>query len=80
MAMTYEAYIDELTMLITEMYDVSEEAAIKQVIRAQAADGSGAEAAKANSTTTAADTSPDQHAQKVTANTRMQQKTPWTTV
>lgn len=38
MAMTYEAYLDEVTTLITEMYDVSEEAAIKQVMRAQAAD------------------------------------------
>ena len=28
MAMTYEAYLDEVTTLITEMYDVSEEAAI----------------------------------------------------
>lgn len=38
MAMTYEAYLDEVTTLITEMYDVSEEAVIKQVMRAQAAD------------------------------------------
>jgi hypothetical protein len=34
MAMTYEAYLDEVTTLITEMYDVSEEAAIRQVMRA----------------------------------------------
>ena len=38
MAMTYEAYLDEVTTLITGIYDVSEEAAIKQVMRAQAAD------------------------------------------
>jgi hypothetical protein len=38
MAMTYEAYLDEVTTLITEMYDVGEEAAIKQVMRAQTAD------------------------------------------
>jgi hypothetical protein len=36
--MTYEAYLDEVTTLITEMFDVSEEAAIKHVMRAQAAD------------------------------------------
>jgi hypothetical protein len=38
MGMTYEAYLDEVTTLITEMFDVSEEAAIKHVMRAQAAD------------------------------------------
>jgi hypothetical protein len=37
MAMAYEAYLDEVTTLITEMVDVIEEAAIKQVVRAQAA-------------------------------------------
>lgn len=36
--MTYETYLDEVTTLMTEMYDVSEDAAIKQVMRAQAAD------------------------------------------
>ena len=36
--MTYEEYLDEVTTLITEMYDVSDEAAIKYVMRAQAAD------------------------------------------
>ena len=36
--MGYEAYLDEVNTLITEIYDVSEEAAIKQVMRAQAAD------------------------------------------
>jgi hypothetical protein len=35
--MNYEACLDEVTTLITEIYDVSEEAAIKQVIHAQAA-------------------------------------------
>ena len=38
MPMTYEAYLDEVTTLITEMFDVSDEAAIKHVMRAQAAD------------------------------------------
>lgn len=38
MGMTYEAYLDEVNTLITEIYDVSEEAAVKQVMRAQAAD------------------------------------------
>lgn len=33
MAMTCEAYRDEVTTLITEMCDVSEEAAIRQVMR-----------------------------------------------
>jgi hypothetical protein len=34
--MTYEEYLDEVTTLIYELYDVSEEAAIKFVMRAQA--------------------------------------------
>lgn len=38
MPMTYEAYLDEVTTLLTEMFDLSEEAAIKHVMRAQAAD------------------------------------------
>jgi hypothetical protein len=38
MEMSYEAYLDEVTTLLTEMFDVSEEAAIKHVMRAQAAD------------------------------------------
>jgi hypothetical protein len=37
-AMTYEEYLDEVTTLITERYDVSDEDAIKHVMRAQAAD------------------------------------------
>jgi len=36
--MTYEEYLDEVTTLITEKYDVSDEDAIKYVMRAQAAD------------------------------------------
>lgn len=36
--MTYEEYLDEVTTLMTEMYDLSDEAAIKYVMRAQAAD------------------------------------------
>ena len=36
--MTYEEYLDEVTTLITEKYDVSDEDAIKHVMRAQAAD------------------------------------------
>lgn len=36
--MTYEEYLDEVTTLMTEMYDVSDAAAIKYVMRAQAAD------------------------------------------
>jgi hypothetical protein len=36
--MTYEEYLDEVTTLITEMYDVSDEDAIKYVMRAQADD------------------------------------------
>lgn len=34
--MTYEEYLDEVTTLITEMYDLSDAAAIKYVMRAQA--------------------------------------------
>ncbi|MDP3669635.1 MAG: hypothetical protein Q8R69_08100 [Telluria sp.] len=36
--MTYEEYLDEVTTLITEKYTVSEAAAIKLVMKAQAAD------------------------------------------
>ncbi|WP_394777692.1 hypothetical protein [Undibacterium sp.] len=36
--MTYEEYLDEVTTLLTEMYKLSDEAAIKYVMRAQAAD------------------------------------------
>ncbi|TAK91747.1 MAG: hypothetical protein EPO06_03335 [Burkholderiaceae bacterium] len=36
--MTYEEYLDEVTTLITELYDISDAAAIKYVMRAQAAD------------------------------------------
>ena len=36
--MTYEEYLDEVTTLITEMYDLSDDAAIKLVMQAQAAD------------------------------------------
>ncbi|MBT9567625.1 MAG: hypothetical protein IV085_04940 [Thiobacillus sp.] len=36
--MTYEAYLDEVTTLITEKYDLSDEAAIAMVMRAQADD------------------------------------------
>ena len=35
--MTYEEYLDEVTTLITELYDLSDAAAIKHVMRAQAA-------------------------------------------
>jgi hypothetical protein len=35
--MTYEEYLDEVTTLITEKYDVTDEDAIKHVVRAQAA-------------------------------------------
>ncbi|HEY8608975.1 MAG TPA: hypothetical protein VIM12_17815 [Noviherbaspirillum sp.] len=35
--MTYEEYLDEVTTLITEKYDVSDEEAITQVMRAQEA-------------------------------------------
>ena len=36
--MTYEEYLDEVTTLLTEMYDLTDEDAIKHVMRAQAAD------------------------------------------
>lgn len=36
--MTYEEYLDEVTTLITEKYNMSEAAAIKLVMKAQAAD------------------------------------------
>lgn len=36
--MTYEEYLDEVTTLIAELYDVSDADAIKYVVRAQAAD------------------------------------------
>ena len=36
--MSYEDYLDEVTTLLTEMYDLSDQAAIKYVMRAQAAD------------------------------------------
>lgn len=36
--MTYEEYLDEVTTLLTEMYDLTDAAAIKHVMRAQAAD------------------------------------------
>lgn len=36
--MTYEEYLDEVTTLMTEKFDLSDEAAIKHVMRAQAAD------------------------------------------
>jgi len=38
MPMTYEDYLDEVTTLLTELFDLSDDAAIKQVMRAQAAD------------------------------------------
>lgn len=34
--MTYEAYLDEVTTLITEKYDLADDAAIQMVMRAQA--------------------------------------------
>ncbi len=34
--MTYEEYLDEVTTLITELYDVSDADAIKLVVQAQA--------------------------------------------
>jgi hypothetical protein len=37
-SMTYEEYLDEVTTLMTEKYDMSDEDAIKHVMRAQAAD------------------------------------------
>lgn len=36
--MTYEEHLDEVTTLITEKYDVADQAAIKMVMRAQAND------------------------------------------
>ena len=36
--MTYEEYLDEVTTLITEKYDVSDAAAIKLVVKAQDAE------------------------------------------
>lgn len=38
MSMTYEAYLDEVTTLMTEKFDLSDEDAIKHVMRAQAND------------------------------------------
>lgn len=38
MPMTYEDYLDEVTTLLTEMFDMSDNAAIKLVMNAQAAD------------------------------------------
>ncbi len=36
--MTYEEYLDEVTTLITELYDVADSDAIKLVVQAQAAE------------------------------------------
>ncbi len=36
--MNYEEYLDEVTTLITEKYDIADEAAIQMVMRAQADD------------------------------------------
>ena len=36
--MTYEEFLDEVATLLTELYDLSDEAAIKLVVDAQAAD------------------------------------------
>jgi len=36
--MTYEEFLDEVTTLMTEKYDLTDAAAIKHVMRAQAAD------------------------------------------
>jgi hypothetical protein len=36
--MTYEEYLDEVTTLLTEMFNMSDDDAIKHVMRAQAAD------------------------------------------
>ena len=36
--MTYEEYLDEVTTLLTEIYDLEDAAAIKLVVDAQAAD------------------------------------------
>ncbi|RLJ64637.1 hypothetical protein DFR35_1278 [Sulfurisoma sediminicola] len=37
-SMSYEAYLDEVTTLITEKYDMSDDDAIRLVMRAQAAE------------------------------------------
>jgi hypothetical protein len=37
-SMTYEQHLDEVCTLITEKYDIADEAAIKMVMRAQAED------------------------------------------
>lgn len=36
--MTYEEYLDEVTTLLTELYDLTDATAIKYVMRAQASD------------------------------------------
>lgn len=36
--MTYEEFLDEIATLLTELYDLTDEAAIKLVVDAQAAD------------------------------------------
>jgi hypothetical protein len=36
--MTYEEFLDEITTLLTELYDMADAAAIKLVVDAQAAD------------------------------------------
>lgn len=36
--LSYEAFLDEVTTLLTEMYELDDEAAIKLVVDAQAAD------------------------------------------
>jgi hypothetical protein len=36
--LTYEAFLDEITTLLTEMYDMEDEAAIKLVVDAQDAE------------------------------------------
>jgi hypothetical protein len=36
--MTYEEHLDEVATLLTELYDLTDEAAIKMVMRAQADD------------------------------------------
>ena len=36
--LTYEAFLDEITTLLTEIYDLDDEAAIKLVVDAQADD------------------------------------------
>lgn len=36
--MTYEAHLDEVTTLITEKYDITDDDAIRLVMRAQAAE------------------------------------------